>query len=104
MKLDEWVILLDSTRNIVIIFAGKPIVTANFEDWDLRKIAIAGRLNELNRHLDRAFENVTTLIRQLQKEGKVVTQFDFIINMDNYNLATQVNHIFNNMRNSSLQT
>lgn len=43
----------------------------------------------LQRHIDRSFETATKRVRDLQSEGKVVTQFDFIINMENYNLAEQ---------------
>jgi hypothetical protein len=68
---------------------GKPIITGNFGDWDLRKLAIAGKLPMLNRHIDRAFENATQSVRNLQGEGQLVAQFDFIINMENYNLQQQ---------------
>jgi len=68
---------------------GKPIVTANFGDWNVRTIALAGKIQTLNRHIDRGFEMATAKVRKLQAEGKVVTQWDFIINMENYNLVQQ---------------
>ncbi|ODN03993.1 SEC14-like protein 2 [Orchesella cincta] len=67
---------------------GKPIVTANFGDWDIRKLAISGKISSLNRHIDRGFEMVTDKVRKLQESGKVVAQWDFIINMENYKLST----------------
>ncbi|ODM91444.1 SEC14-like protein 5 [Orchesella cincta] len=81
--LDQSVIFLN------LDFIGKPIVTANFGDWDIRKLAISGKISSLNRHIDRGFEMVTDKVRKLQESGKVVAQWDFIINMENYNLVQQ---------------
>ncbi|ODM91443.1 SEC14-like protein 2 [Orchesella cincta] len=65
---------------------GKPIITANFGDWDIRKAVISGRMRRLEHYIDRTFEIATRKVRQLQAQGKNVTQWDYIINMNNYNV------------------
>ncbi|ODN03975.1 SEC14-like protein 2 [Orchesella cincta] len=66
---------------------GKPILTGNFGDWDIRAIALAGRMPQLIRYLDSGMEDATTMVRKFQSQGKNVTQFDFLVNMDNYNIV-----------------
>ncbi|CAL8112990.1 unnamed protein product [Orchesella dallaii] len=65
---------------------GKPIITAQFGNWDIRLAVVSGRMRRLERYIDRTFEVATRKVRKLQAQGKNVTQWDYIINMDNYNV------------------
>ncbi|ODM91318.1 SEC14-like protein 2 [Orchesella cincta] len=58
---------------------GMPILTGNIGDWDLRAIAISGRSSQFIRYIDMIMEDA----------AETVTQFDFLVNMDNYNVITQ---------------
>lgn len=51
---------------------GKPILSGNFGDWDIRGVALAGRLPQLIRFIDKAMEEATTKVRKLQEQGKNV--------------------------------
>ncbi|CAL8099405.1 unnamed protein product [Orchesella dallaii] len=66
---------------------GQPVVTGNIGDWDLRRASVTGRIQRVLRYLDKAMDEATIRIREMQKEGKNVTQFVFIVNLDNFNLA-----------------
>jgi len=66
---------------------GSPILSGNFGDWDIRGIALAGRMPHLIRYLVKGMEDAVTLVRKMQDQGKNVTQFDFLVNMDNYNIV-----------------
>ncbi|ODM98130.1 SEC14-like protein 2 [Orchesella cincta] len=68
---------------------GRPMIAFTFGDWDLRKAVLAGQARRFTRYLDRAFENVTTQIRAKQARGENVTQSQFLINLENFNLAQQ---------------
>ncbi|ODM88895.1 SEC14-like protein 2, partial [Orchesella cincta] len=58
-------------------------------DWDLRAITIAGRSSQFIRYIDMIMEDAAETVRRFQSQGKNVTQFDFLVNMDNYNVITQ---------------
>lgn len=51
---------------------GEPILSGNFGDWDIRGIALAGRMPQLTRYIDKAMEEATTKVRKMQEEGKNV--------------------------------
>jgi len=65
---------------------GKPILTANYDEWDIRKGVVAGKLQRIMRWMAYALDTGVRRVRELQAEGKNVTQWDFIINMNNFNL------------------
>jgi len=65
---------------------GKPILTANYDEWDIRKGVVAGKIQRLMRWMTYAQESGVRKVRELQAQGKNVTQWDFIINMNNFNL------------------
>lgn len=50
---------------------------------------LAGKSKKFYRYMTRFFEAMTTKTRMLQKEGKPVTQFVLLINMENYNAMEQ---------------
>jgi len=65
---------------------GKPIVTTNFDEWDIRKGVVAGKIKRLMRWMTFGQESAVRKVRELQGMGKNVTQWDFIINMNNFNI------------------
>ncbi|OXA52221.1 Patellin-2 [Folsomia candida] len=58
---------------------GKPILTANYDEWDLRKGVVAGKLQRIMRWMTYAQESGVRRVRELQAEGKNVTQWHVII-------------------------
>jgi len=66
---------------------GKPILTANYDEWDIRKGVLSGKLQRLMRWMTKAQNDGVSKVRELQAEGKNITQWDFIINMNNFNLV-----------------
>jgi len=66
---------------------GQPVIVGNIGDWDLRRASVTGRIQRVLRYLDKAMDEATIKIREMQKEGKNVTKFFFIVNLDNFNLA-----------------
>ncbi|CAL8085636.1 unnamed protein product [Orchesella dallaii] len=81
---DKYPVYLDTVNR-----EGMPILTSNFGDWDVRASALAGRMPKLIRYLSMNFEDAATKVRQFQNQGKNVSQYDFLINMENYNLIQQ---------------
>jgi len=65
---------------------GKPIGTANWDEWDIRKGVLAGKLKKMMRWMTYGQETAVRRVRELQAQGKNVTQWHFIINMNNFNL------------------
>lgn len=51
---------------------GKPILSGNLGDWDIRAKVFAGRLPNLIRYLNKAQEDAATAVRKLQEQGKNV--------------------------------
>jgi len=67
--------------------SGKPILTANYDEWDVRKGVLSGKLQRLMRWMAYAQEAAVRRVRELQTQGKNITQWNFIINMNNFNLV-----------------
>ncbi|ODM91313.1 Retinal-binding protein [Orchesella cincta] len=57
--------------------------------WDLRAAAFSGHSTQLIRYIESIMEDAATTIRKFQSEGKNVSQFDYIVNMENYNVVQQ---------------
>jgi len=68
---------------------GRPVGEAFYGDWNVRKQAIAGKIKQLTHYSLRGVERATRGIRRLQGEGKNVTQFILLLNMDGFNLINQ---------------
>jgi len=66
---------------------GMPMLTGNFGEWDIRAAGVAGQMPTLIRYLNKGMEDAVTTIRKFQSQGKNVTQFEFLVNMDNYNIV-----------------
>lgn len=60
--------------------------TCNFMSICLYKAVATGIMRRLERYIDRNFEIATRKVRELQTSGQNVTQWDYIINMNNYNV------------------
>ncbi|ODM99264.1 SEC14-like protein 2 [Orchesella cincta] len=65
--------------------AGQPIRTGNVGEWDIRAVAVSGKLNAIMRYMELGMEESLQGILKIRMEGKNVTRFDFIFNMDGYN-------------------
>ncbi len=54
--------------------------------YDLRQAGLTGKMSRVARYLDSYLEQVTTLVRTLrEKEGRNITQYSYVINMDGFN-------------------
>lgn len=60
--------------------------TFNFADWDLRKAMTSGGAVRLFRYLIKLIDENTEQVFKLQREGKNVTQWKALINMEGFNL------------------
>ncbi|CAL8128842.1 unnamed protein product [Orchesella dallaii] len=65
--------------------SGHPIRTGDVGEWDIRAVAVSGKLNKIIRYVEMGMEESLQAIIKLRAEGKNVTRFDFIMNMDQYN-------------------
>jgi len=67
---------------------GRPILFIDVGEWDLRKATVTGQSAKLTRYIDRIYEEITEKVRNMRTvEGKNVTQYYLIYDMDGFNLA-----------------
>lgn len=57
-----------------------------YSDWDVRKAAVGGNMERLNVYIAKMFDNAWLKVRDLQKEGKNVTRFVIVLDMEKINL------------------
>ncbi|ODM99496.1 SEC14-like protein 2 [Orchesella cincta] len=69
--------------------AGFPVAELPFGDWNVRRVALSGKLPKLLRYCFKLFENVEERIRNLRAQGKNVTQWGFIGDIDGFTIQTQ---------------
>jgi len=55
-------------------------------DWDIRAAAISGQADRLVFYWAKMMEDLMGKVRQLQKEGKNVTQCNFIMDVKDYSI------------------
>ncbi|CAL8111290.1 unnamed protein product, partial [Orchesella dallaii] len=60
-----------------------------FGDWNVRQVALSGKLRKLLRYCFKLFENADEKIRNLRAQGKNVTQWGFIADLDDFTVQTQ---------------
>lgn len=65
------------------------VVEGFFGDWNVRAVAVTGKIKHLTHYCHRATERTTKKIRDLQDQGKNITQFILLLNMDGFNLINQ---------------
>jgi len=68
---------------------GRPVVESFFGDWNVRQMAVAGKVKQLTLYSLRGIERANTKIRESQAQGKNVTQWILLLNMDGFNLINQ---------------
>ncbi|CAL8112992.1 unnamed protein product [Orchesella dallaii] len=68
--------------------SGRPIATLRFGDWDIRNAILTGKGQRLTRYLYKALDEVTAKIRALQREGKQITQWVSLLDMEGYAIST----------------
>jgi len=55
--------------------------------YDIRSLLVTGLAEKGSRYLEKYLEEITSLVRKLRAEGKNVTQYDFVVNMEGQNLV-----------------
>lgn len=65
---------------------GRPIGTLNIAPWNFRSMALTGKLPRLLRYMDKLLEEATQSVVKQQTEGKNVTQWKVILNMEGFNM------------------
>ncbi|XP_021951362.1 SEC14-like protein 2 [Folsomia candida] len=69
---------------------GRPILIIDVGEWDLRKASVTGQAKRLGRYIDSIYEEINEKVRTMRLvEGKNVTQYFHIFDMDGFNLAQQ---------------
>ncbi|XP_021968240.1 SEC14-like protein 2 [Folsomia candida] len=66
---------------------GRPVISMSTGEWNVRGILLSGKLERAVRYYDKMFEETSTLIRQAQKDGDNMTQFNLIMDFSNWNLV-----------------
>jgi len=66
---------------------GKPTVYFSADGLDIRQGVLGGKEERLLRYIDKAMEEVTTVIRRVGKEKRNVTRGQLIIDFNGYNLV-----------------
>jgi len=69
---------------------GRPMMVFSFGEWDLRGIAISGKLPKLIRYLIKKRDECVQKVAKLQAEGKNVTQWDFVMNLAGFTTPTHL--------------
>ncbi|ODN02368.1 SEC14-like protein 2 [Orchesella cincta] len=67
---------------------GRPLVQIHHGEWNIRKAAVSGQLDRLIRWTYKYFEDGSKRVRKLQQEGKNVTQFSVVTNIEGINPVT----------------
>lgn len=60
-----------------------------FGEWSVRAVAATGKINHLTNYALRTVERATKKIREIQAEGRNITLFDMVVNMDGFNVINQ---------------
>lgn len=57
-------------------------------EWDLRKATLTGESKRLGRYIDHIYEEINIKVRSMRlEEGKNVTQYYLIFDMDGFSLG-----------------
>ncbi|ODM91439.1 SEC14-like protein 2, partial [Orchesella cincta] len=67
---------------------GRPIATLRFGEWDIRRACVSGKAQRLTRYLYKALDEATAKVRSLQSEGKQVSQWTSVLDMEGYAVST----------------
>lgn len=67
--------------------SGRPIGAFSLADWDFRKAVTSGRQVRLFKYMIKLLDEATNAVLRLQSEGKNVTQWKVLMNMDGFNLV-----------------
>jgi len=65
---------------------GKPVITVQAGDWDLRRAVVTGKAKRMGRYFDRLYEEATSLLRKMDGNA---TQFITVLDFNNLNIVTQ---------------
>ncbi|XP_021953235.1 SEC14-like protein 4 [Folsomia candida] len=70
---------------------GRPLLQFYSGIWDLRKAALAGKMDKLLLYASKMLEKAWLRVRDFQMEGKNVTRFAVIIDLDKVNVRQNLN-------------
>ncbi|CAL8111287.1 unnamed protein product [Orchesella dallaii] len=69
--------------------AGFPVAELPLGEWNIRQIALSGKLQKLLRYCFKLFDNAEEKIRNSRAQGKNVTQWGFIGDLDGFSVQVQ---------------
>jgi hypothetical protein len=67
--------------------AGRPIGAFSLSEWDFRKASATGNQVRLFRYMVKLLDEATNSVIRLQAQGKNVTQYKVLMNMEGFNLV-----------------
>ncbi|CAL8068094.1 unnamed protein product [Orchesella dallaii] len=66
---------------------GAPVITAIAGQWNLRTVHLSGLADRAQLFLDKVMDGAAAQVRRVQTEGKNVTRFLFLLNLEGFNLV-----------------
>ncbi|XP_021964217.2 uncharacterized protein LOC110859557 [Folsomia candida] len=68
---------------------GNPNLVLFVGEWDMRRAAIAGQSDKLRRYIDKCFEEMSIMLRNMQADGANATRINLILDMASLSLQVQ---------------
>jgi hypothetical protein len=70
---------------------GRPLIVYELGDWDIRKAAVAGKMDRIVRWTIKNWDMARIKIRELELQGKNVTRWTMVLDLKNMNAVSNVN-------------
>ncbi|XP_035715534.1 uncharacterized protein LOC110859642 isoform X2 [Folsomia candida] len=68
---------------------GAPVAVLFVGEWDMRRAALAGQSDKMRRFIDKCFEEVTTVLRNMQAHGSNATRPNLILDVASLSVQVQ---------------
>ncbi|XP_035700715.1 SEC14-like protein 2 [Folsomia candida] len=68
---------------------GTPVFIIFVGEWDMRKAVLAGQSDKMRRYLDKCFEEVATVLRNMQENGSNATRASLMLDAASLSISLQ---------------
>ena len=66
--------------------AGRPVGTVSIRDWDIRRAHLQGKLERLQRYMDKMLDEISLKVINMRAEGKNITRWVLLTNVEGFNV------------------